>query len=290
MRNVRGDSLVGMSRKKWLGLLACCLLGGSGAAQTAKDAEQTLRDAVVKKQLYLHGFSADNLVRWRWDGSSLVEQPPRLHTLGVLTVRDVKFRGSKVEFARERQTVVRTTDSELALSAVKEEMRVEVDLSGGDVSGLLQKLQSLLFYPNLDAALADLPPEYRPLLPARVMDPTKTKQDRKACDCSSPSVATCGLSYADIGMPGMKPPSVAYSAEPEFSDEARQKKANGNVQVGLIVNAAGNPDYLWLARPAGMGLDANAMKAVSLYRFKPATCHNQPVPVPLFIDVSFRMN
>jgi hypothetical protein len=123
--------LVRMSGKTWVGLLACCLLAGSATAQTAKDAEQTLRNAVVKKQVYLRGYSADNLVRWRWDGSSLVEQPPRLHTLGVLTIRGVKVKGSKVEFAGDRQTVMRTTDGAIALSVVKEQVKIEVELSGG---------------------------------------------------------------------------------------------------------------------------------------------------------------
>jgi TonB family protein len=157
------------------------------------------------------------------------------------------------------------------------------------VSGLLQNLQSLIFYPNLDAAVADLPPEYRPLLPMKAPDGNKPKQDRKACDCSSPSVAVCGLPYADMGMAGMKPPSVVSSVEPEFSEEARQKKTNGNVQVGLIISAAGTPDYLWVAKPVGMGLDANAMKSVAQYKFKPATCHDRPVPIPMYIDVNFQI-
>ena len=72
------------------------LLAVGAAAQNVKDGEKLLRDTVLKKQFVLRGYSADPMVHWRWDGSSLVQEPPKLHTLGVLTADSVKVKGNKV--------------------------------------------------------------------------------------------------------------------------------------------------------------------------------------------------
>ena len=39
----------------------------------------------------------------------------------------------------------------------------------------------------------------------------------------------------------------------------------------------------------GMGLDENALKAVTKYRFKPAMFDGKPVPVKIKIEVNFRV-
>jgi len=280
-----------MSKRVWAGVLMGLLAAGA-AAQDVKDGETLLRDAVVKKQRLLRGFNADPIVRWRWDGSSLVQEPPKLHTLGVLVANSVKVHGDKIEIDGERHTLLRS-DTGLALSGVANDVRIEIDLTGADVASMLTKLMDLIFYADPQSALADLPGGYGKLLPAKATldcctGKAKAKVDLKRCDCASPSVADCGRDVADIGMTGMKPPSLVSAAEPQLSDEAREHKFSGNVQIGLIVDTAGKPDYLWVMKPAGMGLDAKAFEAVRQYKFKPATCHSLPVAVILYVDANFQ--
>ena len=71
-----------------------------------------------------------------------------------------------------------------------------------------------------------------------------------------------------------------------FQEKARQAKFSGNVQVGLKVDTAGHPQDIWITRAAGMDLDAKAGEAVSEYKFAPATCRGNPIPVELYIDVN----
>jgi protein TonB len=88
---------------------------------------------------------------------------------------------------------------------------------------------------------------------------------------------------------GVRPPSVLYSVDPEFSEEARKAKFSGNVLVDLIVDENGLPSHVRVARGVGMGLDEKAVEAVRQYKFKPATKDGKPVKVELSIDVNFQI-
>ena len=87
----------------------------------------------------------------------------------------------------------------------------------------------------------------------------------------------------------VRPPSVLYSVEPEFSEEARKAKFSGNVQVYLWVDEEGRPSHVRVVRGVGMGLDEKAMEAVRQYKFKPALQNGKPVKVDLYIDVNFQI-
>jgi protein TonB len=87
----------------------------------------------------------------------------------------------------------------------------------------------------------------------------------------------------------VRPPSVIYQVDPEFSEEARKAKFSGNVQVYLIVDANGNPSHVRVVRGVGMGLDEKAVEAVRQYKFKPAMQNGRPVAVDLYIDVNFQI-
>jgi protein TonB len=87
----------------------------------------------------------------------------------------------------------------------------------------------------------------------------------------------------------VRPPSVLFSVEPEFSEEARKAKFSGNVQVYLWVDENGNPSHVKVVRGVGMGLDEKAIEAVRQYKFKPALQNGKPVKVDLYIDVNFQI-
>lgn len=82
-------------------------------------------------------------------------------------------------------------------------------------------------------------------------------------------------------------PIVVYTAEAEFSQQAREAKYSGIVSVYLWVDKDGKPSHIRVVRGAGMGLDEKAVEAVRQYRFKPATLDGQPVTVDMYVDVSF---
>jgi protein TonB len=85
-------------------------------------------------------------------------------------------------------------------------------------------------------------------------------------------------------------PKAFYAPDPEFSDEARRAKYQGEVTIQLIVDAQGNPQNPRVVQALGMGLDEKAIEAVMRYKFKPALKGGKtPVPVIMNIVVNFRM-
>jgi len=92
-----------------------------------------------------------------------------------------------------------------------------------------------------------------------------------------------------IGVGGVLPPTVLFAPEPQFSEEARQKKVSGNVLVYLQVDANGRPTHIRILRGIGMGLDEKAVEAVSQYKFKPATQNGRPVAVEMNVNVDFNI-
>lgn len=84
-------------------------------------------------------------------------------------------------------------------------------------------------------------------------------------------------------------PKPVNNVEAEFSDEARRHGASGTVLIALVVTEEGLPANVRVVAPFGMGLDEQALKAVHQYRFKPATLEGVPVPVPIVVEVNFRL-
>jgi TonB family protein len=85
-------------------------------------------------------------------------------------------------------------------------------------------------------------------------------------------------------------PVVVHSVDPEFSDEARRAKYQGVCLISIIVDAQGNPQNPRVVRALGMGLDEKALDAIRQFKFKPAMKDGKtPVPVPLVIEINFRL-
>jgi TonB family protein len=89
--------------------------------------------------------------------------------------------------------------------------------------------------------------------------------------------------------PGAKPPIPIHTVVAEMSDEARRERIEGVVLISTTVNEQGMPTEIRVERPAGHGLDENAVAAVSQYRFRPATLDGKPIAVRIRIEVSFRL-
>jgi TonB family protein len=88
---------------------------------------------------------------------------------------------------------------------------------------------------------------------------------------------------------GVSAPKVIDSVDPKYTDQARAAKLNGICILSLIVSGDGVPQDIKVTRSLGMGLDEEAIKAVSQYRFNPAMYQGQPVSVQVNIEVNFQL-
>jgi TonB family protein len=91
------------------------------------------------------------------------------------------------------------------------------------------------------------------------------------------------------GSNGVSEPVAIYSPEPAYSEEARKARFEGVVMLWIIVDAQGNVRNVRIAKPLGMGLDEEAVKTVSTWRFKPSMRQGVPVPVQAEVEVRFRL-
>lgn len=97
----------------------------------------------------------------------------------------------------------------------------------------------------------------------------------------------CEGTYA-IGN-GVSMPKPIYTPEPEFSEEARRVKLQGDVTLLATIGVDGRPRNLSIMRSLGMGLDEKAVLAVNTWRFEPAKKDGHPVAVQMNIIVNFRL-
>lgn len=135
----------------------------------------------------------------------------------------------------------------------------------------------------LDAALFDVPPDYRPAADYR---PAPGR------DCSN---GDAPVGHLDDGTPvyqagcGITPPRIVYQTEPEFSEHARKKKISGTVQLSCVVDINGDVRDIKIEHSLEKSLDQAAIAALRLWKFEPATKDEQPVAIQTNVEVSFRL-
>jgi TonB family protein len=88
---------------------------------------------------------------------------------------------------------------------------------------------------------------------------------------------------------GLVAPRPIYDPEPEYSDEARRNKFQGDVVLWVVIGSDGAPRDIRVQRSLGMGLDEKAVAAVKNWRFQPAMKDGRAVTVQVSIEVNFRL-
>lgn len=84
-------------------------------------------------------------------------------------------------------------------------------------------------------------------------------------------------------------PHPTYMPDPEYSKEARKRKKQGTVLMETVVGLDGLPHDIHVLHSIGYGLDQQAIKALSQWKFEPGTKDGQRVPVFLQIEMDFRL-
>ena len=88
---------------------------------------------------------------------------------------------------------------------------------------------------------------------------------------------------------GVSPPRAVSAPDPKYSEVARQIGFEGTTVLSLIVTPEGTARDIKVVKPLGLGLDEEAVKAVSTWRFAPARKDGNPVAVPINVEVTFRL-
>jgi TonB family protein len=84
-------------------------------------------------------------------------------------------------------------------------------------------------------------------------------------------------------------PKLIHKEEPKYTKRAKKAKLKGTVSLIAVINSDGIPENIQVVKSLHPDLDAEAVKAVSNWRFKPAEKSGQPVAVHVNIEVNFRL-
>ena len=114
------------------------------------------------------------------------------------------------------------------------------------------------------------------------LDHLKPEYRRRGADLTVDAILEAG--GLDRGTPRPE-----YVPEPEFSELARRKKAQGTVFLNILVDKMGNTVTVRIDRALGYDLDETAVAAVETWRFKPATRNGEVVSVRLNVEVDFHL-
>jgi TonB family protein len=83
------------------------------------------------------------------------------------------------------------------------------------------------------------------------------------------------------------PPSLIKEVKPEYPAEALAAGYSGTVTLECVVNTDGSVGDVRVLTPVEPSLDAEAVKALKQWQFKPGTKDGTPVPVAVTIEISF---
>jgi len=86
---------------------------------------------------------------------------------------------------------------------------------------------------------------------------------------------------------GVEFPELEKKLEPEFTNEARQDRVKGLVQVKMVVGTDGVPRRIAIKQPLGYGLDARVVETVGRYRFHPGMKDGKPVAAEMLVNQMF---
>lgn len=116
----------------------------------------------------------------------------------------------------------------------------------------------------------------------------------QACKDDSAALPDDSVTWFDTGqyLPrgnGVKLGRPYFAPDPEYSEYARQKKIAGTVLLALAVNAGGTVDTVKVVRSLEPSLDQEAVDAVKLWKFTPATRDGKAVAIQIPVSVGFSL-
>lgn len=154
------------------------------------------------------------------------------------------------------------------------DIHIEIDTAPEFNSAL-----TAIFADSLPDLVPSLPPYWQAYARAHLLSTTQSATG------GTPVAPQAGVSQ--VGGTVIAPVLVR-SAEPVFSEAARQLHYSGKTLIRVILDEQGEIADMQVLLAAGLGLDEQAMACILSYKFKPAMENGHPVRVEINVDVNFQ--
>jgi TonB family protein len=89
--------------------------------------------------------------------------------------------------------------------------------------------------------------------------------------------------------PNTTPVEILFKPRPQYTEQARQKKIEGDVLLQVVFTASGQVQVEKVIRGLGYGLDEAAQAAAHQIQFKPARQDGQPVDFSGIVHITFEL-
>jgi TonB family protein len=263
---------------------ALTLLLSLPAALPAQSNQPSLEGRLIHKPLYLRGMWRNDTLRFDGSGKLLTPSETTSFTLAGVDISRVQVQGDGLildgrRMGLELEQKDARTRVPLQVDRDDEPVHIEIALApGADYTRALDAIFSDDLG-SLTPALPDFWQVYAThnfLAPGAGL-PLHTEKQEKALD----------KPISKGGKDSIVKPTLARSVGPQITPAAATLQYKATVIISLIVERDGVPSHLQILRPAGLGLDEQAIAAVRQYIFTPATQKGRPVPVDLNIEVNF---
>jgi hypothetical protein len=233
-----------------------------------------LETRLVGKPLYIRGLWADESLRFDSYGQLIGVSKRYSFTLCGANIKKVRLEASQLILEGERVGL------KLAGAAPKrvdlQGLRIAIDRpADGDFSGAL----NAIFVDDVESLIPLLPSYWQLYAKVNFIPADRSGHLTSDVAFSDPSITKID---GDV-----KAPKILKSVEPLYTQAAHDLQYSSKTLVGLFVEETGIPSHLMVVRGAGLGLDEQALYAVSRYVFAPATENGKPIRVRLNIEVSF---
>jgi TonB family protein len=107
-------------------------------------------------------------------------------------------------------------------------------------------------------------------------------------DADVPAPPTVQAKSAAVAL-NVIPAEIISKPTPAYTDEARQKRIEGEVLLEVVFEASGRIHVVRVVRGLGHGLDDAAVRAAEQIRFKPATKDGQPSDSTAVVHIIFQL-
>ena len=108
-------------------------------------------------------------------------------------------------------------------------------------------------------------------------------------DADAPSAQQVRARLPEQAAPKLSPVEIISKPRPNYTDEARKLRIEGEVLLEVVFEASGKLHVVRVIRGLGHGLDENAARAAEQIRFKPAQREGQPADSTATLHIIFQL-